>query len=195
MRSYRRWQRRAIDALGLANGDTAIDVACGTGLNFPALEERIGEAGRIVGVDLSREMLEIARGRVLAEGWDNVTLIEARVEEAALGTTAQAALFSFAHDVLQSPQAVANVVAHLRPGARVSSVGAKYGARWNVIVNLFVRRAARPYVTTFDGLDRPWRHLERYTGGMPSKDLALGGAYLASGTVTEDGVKRAAGLT
>lgn len=191
MRSYRRWQYRAIDALGLANGDTIIDVACGTGLNFPPLEERIGEAGRIVGVDLSPEMLEIARGRVLAEGWDNVTLIEASVEEAALEFAADAALFSFAHDVLQSSRAVANVVAHLRPGARVSSVGAKYGARWNVLVNFFVRRAARPYVTTFDGLDRPWRELDRYTSGMPSKDLALGGAYVASGTISAEGVKRA----
>jgi ubiquinone/menaquinone biosynthesis C-methylase UbiE len=191
MRSYRRWQGRAIDALRLATGDTVIDVACGTGLNFPALEERIGEAGRIIGVDLSPQMLEIARGRVLAEGWDNTTLIEAPVEEAALEASADAALFSFTHDVLQSPRAVANVIAHLRPGARVSSVGAKYGARWNVIVNLFVRRAARPYVTTFDGLDRPWRELERYTSGMPSKDLALGGAYIASGAVTEEGVNRA----
>jgi ubiquinone/menaquinone biosynthesis C-methylase UbiE len=190
MRSYRRWQRRAIDALRLANGDTVIDVACGTGLNFPALEARIGGAGRILGVDLSSAMLELARGRVLAEGWDNVTLIEAPVEEAAL-ETADAALFSFTHDVLQSPRAVANVVAHLRPEACVSSVGAKYGARWNVLVNLFVRRAARPYVTTFDGLDRPWRELERYTSGMPSKDLALGGAYIASGAVTEGGVERA----
>lgn len=192
MRSYGRWQRRAVDSLGLGAGDTVIDVACGTGLAFPLIEQSIGSAGRIVGVDLSPDMLEIARQRVRDEGWENVTAIEASVEEAALEVSADAALFSFTHDVLQSPRAVANVVAHLRSGARVSSVGGKYGARWNVIVNLFVRRAARPYMTTLEGLDRPWRELERYTDGMPAKELALGGAYVASGTVTEDGVKRAA---
>ena len=191
MRTYARWQRRAVDALELEAGHTVIDVACGTGLAFPLLEQRVGPTGRIVGVDLSPDMLEIARGRVLDEGWENVTLIEASAEDAELEVTADAALFSFTHDVLQLPRAVANVVAHLRPGARVASVGGKYGARWNVIVNFFVRRAARPYMTTFEGLDRPWRELERYTDGMPAKELALGGAYVASGTITEDGLKRA----
>jgi hypothetical protein len=39
-------------------------------------------------------------------------------------------------------------------------------------------------MTTFEGLDRPWRELERYTAGeMRSKSLALGGAYVAWGTI------------
>ena len=42
---------RAVHALGLGAGDSVIDVACGTGLNFPLIEEVIGPAGRIVGVD------------------------------------------------------------------------------------------------------------------------------------------------
>jgi ubiquinone/menaquinone biosynthesis C-methylase UbiE len=184
MRRYGRWQRKAVDRLALQPGDTVIDVACGTGLNFPLLWERVGEQGRIVGIDLSPEMVAVARGRVAAEGWSNVDVIEAAVEDATFDVLADAALLSFTHDVLQSPPALANVVAHLRPGARVASVGAKLGARWNVAVNFFVRRAARPYVTTFEGLDWPWRELERYTGEMRSAELALGGAYVAWGEVT-----------
>jgi hypothetical protein len=118
---------------------------------------------------------------------DNVTLLEAAVEDAAFDLDADAALFSFTNDVLQSRAAVANVVSHLEPGARVSSVGAKFGAGWNVPVNFFVRRSARPYMTTFEGLDRPWRNLERYTGPVEAWELALGGAYVASAVVTEEG--------
>jgi ubiquinone/menaquinone biosynthesis C-methylase UbiE len=187
MRRFARWQRKAVERLDLGPGETVIDVACGTGLLFPLLEERVGPNGRVVGIDLSPEMLAQARDRAAAEGWKNVSLIEAAVEDAELDLTADAALFSFTHDVLQSERAVANVVAHLRPDARVASVGAKLGASWNVIVNFFVRRAARPYMTTFEGLDRPWRELEQHAGEMRHRDLAVGGAYVAWGRITDEG--------
>jgi hypothetical protein len=103
---------------------------------------------------------------------------------------APAALFSFTHDVLQSPRAVANVVSHLRPGARVACVGAKLAGRWNLPVNFFVRQVARPFMTTFSGLDRPWRELERYTGKMPHDSLVLGGAYVAWGTIAQSTLER-----
>jgi demethylmenaquinone methyltransferase/2-methoxy-6-polyprenyl-1,4-benzoquinol methylase len=174
----------AVERLELRAGDTVIDVACGTGLNFPMLEERIGESGRLVGIELSPPMLDQARSRVLSQGWQNVTLIEAAVEEAELDVAADAALFSFVHDVLQSPRAIANVVSHLKPGARVTSVGAKLAKRGS-IVNFFVRRSARPYMTTFRGLDRPWGVLERYTTEVEVRPLALGGAYVCSARISD----------
>jgi ubiquinone/menaquinone biosynthesis C-methylase UbiE len=183
MRSLARFQRKAVEKLELGPGETVIDVACGTGVNFPLLEEAIGPSGRIVGVDLSPEMLALARERVADNGWDNVTLVEAPMEEAELNVEADAALFSFTHDVLQSPEAVANVVAHVRPGGRVACTGPKLGARWNVPVNFLVKRIARPYITTYEGLDRPWRELERHTSELRHKDLALGGSYVAWGRV------------
>jgi ubiquinone/menaquinone biosynthesis C-methylase UbiE len=190
MRRFARWQQKAVERLELRLGNAVIDVGCGTGLNFPLLEERVGAEGQIVGVDLSADMIAVARERVASHGWQNVVLIETSVEEAEIPTGADAALFSFAHDVLQSSAAVANVVAHLQPGARVASVGAKYAKGWNPVLNFFVRRSAQPYVTTFEGLDRPWRELERYAGEMQSRSLALGGAYVAWGQVGGDGIDR-----
>jgi ubiquinone/menaquinone biosynthesis C-methylase UbiE len=181
----------AIESLQLRPGDTVIDVACGTGLNFRLLEEEVGEDGQVIGIDLSPEMIVQARQRVADEGWRNVTLIEAAVEDARIGATADAALFSFTHDVLQSPAAVARVVASLRPGARVASAGAKLAGRWNFVVNAAVRRSARPYMTTFRGLDRPWRELERYADEMRHQSLAFGGAYVASNRVTAHGIDKA----
>ncbi|NOY73627.1 MAG: class I SAM-dependent methyltransferase [Gammaproteobacteria bacterium] len=65
----------AIDLLGDLDGATVLDVGCGTGRNFPLLIERIGERGKIIGVDYSEGMLEQARRRIRAEGWSNVELI------------------------------------------------------------------------------------------------------------------------
>jgi demethylmenaquinone methyltransferase/2-methoxy-6-polyprenyl-1,4-benzoquinol methylase len=56
----RHWRRLAVEATGLARGDSAIDVACGTGKLSEALAERVGPFGHVVGVDLSPAMVEEA---------------------------------------------------------------------------------------------------------------------------------------
>jgi ubiquinone/menaquinone biosynthesis C-methylase UbiE len=68
---------RAVQALGLRRGDRVVDVACGTGLNFPLIEEVIGPDGAIVGVDLTDAMLARAEDRIHANGWSNVSLVQA----------------------------------------------------------------------------------------------------------------------
>src|SRR5580704_7418638 len=68
---------RAVQALGLRAGDTVVDMACGTGLNFSLLEKAIGPAGRIIGVDLTDAMLAQAQDRIETNGWRNVSLVQA----------------------------------------------------------------------------------------------------------------------
>ncbi len=68
---------RAVQALGLRAGDSVIDIACGTGLNFPLIEEVIGPGGRIVGVDLTDAMLTHAQDRIETNGWSNISLVQA----------------------------------------------------------------------------------------------------------------------
>jgi ubiquinone/menaquinone biosynthesis C-methylase UbiE len=74
-------RRRAVRALGLRPGDTAVDIACGTGQNFPLIERVIGRNGRIVGVDLTDAMLAQAQLRIETNGWSNVTLVQADAAE------------------------------------------------------------------------------------------------------------------
>lgn len=64
-------------ALDLKLGDRVLDLACGTGLNFPHLRELVGEHGQVVGVDLTPAMLEIARKMIATKGWKNVEVREA----------------------------------------------------------------------------------------------------------------------
>src|ERR1700728_5463070 len=68
---------RAVRALGLRRGDTVVDIACGTGLNFPLLENLVGPGGRIVGVDLTDAMLARAQDRIETNGWSNISLVQA----------------------------------------------------------------------------------------------------------------------
>jgi demethylmenaquinone methyltransferase/2-methoxy-6-polyprenyl-1,4-benzoquinol methylase len=70
------WRRKAVRALHLRPGSTVLDLACGTGLNFPFLQEAVGPKGKIIGLDLTAAMLAEARNRIKWHGWDKVELIE-----------------------------------------------------------------------------------------------------------------------
>jgi len=76
---FRRWKRKAIGNSSLKKGDNVLIFCCGTGGDFPYIIERIGEEGKVVGVDFSSEMLIQAKQRVRESGWTNVKLIEADV--------------------------------------------------------------------------------------------------------------------
>ena len=69
-------QRAALERLGLRAGARVLDVACGTGGAFAAIEERIGADGELIGVDLTRAMLDRARERVREHGWTNVRRVQ-----------------------------------------------------------------------------------------------------------------------
>ena len=174
-------RRRTIALLDLRGGERVLDVACGTGLSFAQLRQGVGESGAVVGVEVSPEMARLARERVAAEGWRNVSIIEARIEDAVLSERFDAALFNFTHDVLQSPAALARVFEALRLGARIALAGSKLYPRWLAPLNIVVRRMNAPYLTTFAGLRRPWGLLAAYVPDLEIHSALLGAAYVAAG--------------
>jgi demethylmenaquinone methyltransferase/2-methoxy-6-polyprenyl-1,4-benzoquinol methylase len=177
-----RSRRRAIERLGPIAAKTVIDVGCGTGLTFPLLVEAVGSEGRVIGIELSPDMLAVARQRVLTNGWTNVELVESPVEEASLSEPADAAVFHFTHDILQSRAALENVVSLLRPGGRVAAASARQ-APW--VPSAIARAVARPYVTTFEGLDRPWRILSELVPELRVESMYRGCVFVASGAIAE----------
>lgn len=59
-RRLRSWERTE---LGLASGQRLLDVGCGLGEAALALADDLGDDGEVVGVDVSAEMLRVARSR------------------------------------------------------------------------------------------------------------------------------------
>jgi ubiquinone/menaquinone biosynthesis C-methylase UbiE len=176
-------RQRAIDLLHLKNGDRVLDVGCGTGLSFTALEGLVGRKGSIVGIEQSPEMLERARARAAENGWKNVALILASVEEAAIPPAADAALFHFTHDIMRTPKALANVVSHLKPGGRIVAAGLKWAPILAVPLNILVWNAAMRSTSTREGLARPWSHLEPLVSELELEQMLGGTVYVASGIV------------
>jgi demethylmenaquinone methyltransferase / 2-methoxy-6-polyprenyl-1,4-benzoquinol methylase len=58
---HHRWRDIAVMVAGVGPGSNALDVCCGTGDFAFALRRAIGLHGRVVGVDVSEEMLKVAR--------------------------------------------------------------------------------------------------------------------------------------
>jgi demethylmenaquinone methyltransferase/2-methoxy-6-polyprenyl-1,4-benzoquinol methylase len=67
---HHRWRARAADLAALSAGDSALDVACGTGDLAIELSRRVGADGEVIGSDFAQEMLERARVKAPALQWD-----------------------------------------------------------------------------------------------------------------------------
>jgi len=192
-RVFQRFREEIVEALPLRPGDVVLDVGCGTGLCFSTLLDRVGPTGRVIGLDAAPEMVTVAHDRVDRAGWDNVEVHRTPAAEARLDVTADAALFCAVHDVMQSESALRTALAQVRPGGWVAAGGGKWADPWLVALNFQIRALHAPYVTDFEGFDRPWRHMERLIQEFQVHDLAFGTGYLATGRTLAGGSGSGAG--
>jgi len=125
---YRAGRVAAINLMALRPGHHVLDIGCGTGLNFPHLQRRIGPAGSITAVDSSAQMLGQARRRADSAGWNNVRLIEAdatalNADTLEPGGSFDAVISTYALSLMADWRlAVSLMVAVTRPGGRVAVV-------------------------------------------------------------------------
>jgi ubiquinone/menaquinone biosynthesis C-methylase UbiE len=185
---HRAQRLRAVQALGLRVGDSVIEIACGTGLNFPLIEEVIGPSGRILGVDLTDAMLTQAQARIERNGWRNISLVHADAADFDFPNEVDAILSTFA--LSQVPECT-EVIAH---GAAALSAG----RRW-VVLDLklpdnmppWLRRLGMSIVRPFASVDewymrRPWEaiHTAMHAelADLIWTELFFGTAFLAVGS-------------
>jgi ubiquinone/menaquinone biosynthesis C-methylase UbiE len=179
---------RAVEALGLRAGDSVIDIACGTGLNFPLIEEAIGPDGRIVGVDLTDAMLTQAQDRIQTNGWSNISLVQSDAADFDFPTEVDAILSTYA---LTQVPGCAEVIA--RGAAALSA-----GGRW-VVLDLkvpdntprWLTQLGTATVRPFAAIDewtmrRPWQTIraamQQQLADVSWTELFFGTAFLAAGT-------------
>lgn len=66
---------------GIGAGDVVLDLGCGAGLDLILAAQRVGPTGRVIGVDMTAEMLARARENVAAAGLTNVEIRAGLIEE------------------------------------------------------------------------------------------------------------------
>jgi ubiquinone/menaquinone biosynthesis C-methylase UbiE len=186
---FREWayRRRAVQAMRLRPGDTVVEVGCGTGLNFGLLEQAVGPAGRIVGIDLTDSMLAHAQQRVQEHGWSNVTLVQADAAAFEFPHRVHAILSTFALSLV--PECAA-VIQHgceaLTPGGYWVVLDLKlpgWAPRW---LRRLVMPIVRPFAVDDDIIARrPWKTIRRAMEVELSEvswtELFFGFAYAVAG--------------
>jgi SAM-dependent methyltransferase len=109
----------SFDALKLQAGERVLDIGCGGGATTLKAADIVGTRGRVVGVDISQQLLGLARQR--AEGREHVRFIEADAGAGAIpGAPFDAAFSRFGVMFFDEPVAAfANIRRALAPGGRL----------------------------------------------------------------------------
>jgi len=129
-------------ALGARPGDSVLDVGCGPGFYVTELLETVGREGRVVGLDVSTDMLAVAAKR--ADKHDNAEFHEADatslpVPDASFERVVCVQVLEYVRDV---PTALSEMHRALRPGGRVLVWDIDWATlSWHAIDRQLMRRA------------------------------------------------------
>jgi ubiquinone/menaquinone biosynthesis C-methylase UbiE len=71
---WERWGRETVERIDLASGARVLDLCCGAGASAIPAARAVGPEGRVIGVDVSQALLDLARSMAEAEGLTNLEL-------------------------------------------------------------------------------------------------------------------------
>lgn len=182
---FREWayREKAVKALNLGNGDTVVEIGCGTGLNFELLQRFIGPDGKIIGVDLTDSMIAQAKKRVKENEWSNVELIVCDAAEYEFPDSVDGILSTFAITLIQEyDKVIKNGARALTAGKRFVILDLKLPSNW---LSYFARLGVfitKPFGVSIEMASRhPWESLNEYLKNPTMNELYGGFSYIATG--------------
>jgi len=143
----------AMRRLGPRLEERIVDIGCGCGQTTVALAELVGPTGAVLGLDISRPMLGVARTRTVRDGACRPDFVEVDAQSGNLGRAAFDAAFSrFGVMFFSDPVAAfANIRSALKPSGRIAFVC------WRPFQeNLWMRipmEAAQPFLDPTPAMD------------------------------------------
>ena len=155
-------RNRLIEKLDIQEGERIIEIGCGTGANFRAIQNRLRNTGELIGIDCSGPMLQKAAQRAHHNGWTNVRLLDMEYgQEPVTHGRADVVLFSYSLSMIEDWQLALNCArSELRPGGRAGVLdfckaanSSNWFSDWLAINHV---RADRPYQ---DSLQRLFHEL------------------------------------
>jgi SAM-dependent methyltransferase len=104
----------------LHEGETVLDLGSGAGADVLISARRVGPSGRAIGLDMTDEMLDLARANAAEAGLGNVELVKGNIEDIPLGDASVDVVISNCVINLSGDkdQVLREVARVLRPGGR-----------------------------------------------------------------------------
>ena len=119
---HRVWKRFALARTGLRTGQSALDVAAGSGDLSEGMARQVGPAGRVLVTDINGRMLGLGRSRMIDAGLvANVHYVQANAEQLPLrGSAFDCVSIGFGlRNVTDKDTALGEMYRVLRPGGRL----------------------------------------------------------------------------
>ena len=177
------YREMAVKALKLKQGDTIVELGCGTGLNFRLLRERVGSEGKIIGVDLTAEMLSEANKRIERHNWSNVELVQSDAVAYNFPDRTDGIISTFAITLIpEYDKIIKKGAAALSPGKKLVVLDFKMPDSWPMWLVKFFVIITRPFGVTLDLADRhPWESIDQCLDLVEFSTKYFGGIYIAAG--------------
>lgn len=169
----------AVARLGLREGDSVLDIGCGTGVNLSGLRRAVGGAGHVFGVDISPGMLRKAKALRTAMHWRNVELSECDAAEYVAPRQLDGVLMSLSYNTMPHHRRVLRQAwQHLRPGGRLVIMDAKipggFGEALMVPFSLWLMR----HSMLGNPLIKPWQEVAALTENVDMSERLFGSYYI-----------------
>ncbi|HEY7243779.1 MAG TPA: methyltransferase domain-containing protein [Xanthobacteraceae bacterium] len=172
----------AAERLAVCPGARVLEIGCGTGRNFPALQAAVGASGRIYGVDLSSGMLAKARALCRRKQYGNVELTQCDAIEYIPPEPLDGILFGLSYNTM--PHHL-SVLQHawklLRPGGRIVILDGKVPpgiiGQLTLPFGLWLMKRTmlgNPFI-------KPWEHLAPMVENFAMQEFVLGSWYVCWG--------------
>jgi len=177
------YRKIAVEKLDLKRGDKVLEFGCGTGLNFRFLRDAVGEEGRIIGVDLTKEMLLKAKERSEAKGWHNIELVHVDAANYQFPQKINGILSTFALTLVpEYEEVISRASLALNPHDKLVVADLKRPDQWPLwLVKLGVL-ITKPFGVTLDLSERkPWEAMSKHFAKVTMHELYRGFAYIAVG--------------
>ncbi|MBI5095928.1 MAG: class I SAM-dependent methyltransferase [Candidatus Hydrogenedentes bacterium] len=113
-----------INAMELKPGDVAVDMGCGTGYFARRMAKKVGPSGKVYGVDIQPEMLDLMKGLCAKEGITNVVPVLGAEDDPKLpkGAVDWMILVDVYHEFQNPKPMLAKMFESLKPTGKIALV-------------------------------------------------------------------------